>query len=98
MCSYPIPLSLNIITIITTCSSPIPNPFTLTSSSDHSYEFQWCLVKSTQGTCLMANGGGSGHLNALMLCLMHWMCTDEYKYMCIHVVMDLALEGGMCVE
>jgi hypothetical protein len=98
MCSYPILLSLDIITIITTCSSPIPDPFMLTSSGNHSYKFQWCLAKSMQGTCLMVNGSGSGHPNALMLRLMHWMCMDEYKYACTHVVTDLALEGGMRVE
>jgi hypothetical protein len=98
MCSYLILLSLDIITIITTCSSPIPNPFMHTSCGDCSYEFQWCLAKSTQGTCLMANGSGSGHPNALTLHLMHWMCMDKYKYICTHAVMDLALEGGMRVE
>jgi hypothetical protein len=67
MHSYLILLSLNIITIITICSGPIPDPFTLASSSDHSYKFQQCLAKCTQGTCLMANSGGSGHLNALAL-------------------------------
>jgi hypothetical protein len=98
MRSYLILLSLDIIAIITTCSSPISDPFTLTSSSNCSYEFQQCLAKSTQGTCLTANGGGSGHPNALALRLTRWTCTDEYKYMCMHVVMDLALEGGVCVE
>jgi hypothetical protein len=98
MRSYLILLSLDIIAIITTCSSPIPDPFTLTLSSDHSYKFQWCLAKSMQGTCLTANGSGSGHLNALALCLTHWTCTDEYKYACTHTVMDLALEGGMHME
>ena len=98
MHSYLILLSLNIITIITTCSSPIPNLFTLTSSGDCSYEFQQCLAKSMQGTCLTANGGGSGHPNVLALCLMHWTCMDKYKYACTHMVTDLALEGGMCVE
>jgi hypothetical protein len=98
MCSYLILLSLNIIAIITTCSGPIPDPFMLASSGDHSYEFQRCLAKCTQGTCLMANGGGSGHPNALVLHLTHWTCTDEYKYACTHVVTDLVLEGGVHME
>jgi hypothetical protein len=98
MCSYLILLSLDIIAIITTCSGPIPNPFMLALSDNHSYKFQQCLAKCMQGTCLMANGGGSGHLNALALHLTHWMCTDEYKYACMHVVTDLMLEGGMHVE
>jgi hypothetical protein len=98
MHSYLILLSLDIITIITTCFGPIPDPFTLASSSNCSYEFQWCLAKCTQGTCLTANGSGSGHPNALTLRLTHWTCTDEYKYACTHVVMDLVLEGGMRVE
>jgi hypothetical protein len=95
MCSYPIPLSLD---IITTCSSPIPDPFMLTLSGDRSYEFQWCLAKSTQGTCLMANGSGSGHPNVLALHLMCWTCMDKYKYVCMHAVTDLVLEGGMHME
>jgi hypothetical protein len=98
MHSYLILLSLDIIAIIPTCSSPIPDPFTLTLSGDRSYKFQWCLAKSMQGTCLTANGGGSGHPNALALRLMHWTCMDKYKYACMHMVTDLALEGGMCVE
>jgi hypothetical protein len=98
MHSYLILLSLDIIAIITTCSSSISDPFMLVSSGDRSYKFQWCLAKCMQGTCLMANGSGSGHPNVLALHLTYWTCTDKYKYACMHTVTDLMLEGGVYME
>jgi hypothetical protein len=98
MCSYLISLSLNIITIITTCSGPIPGLFMLALSGNHLYKFQWCLAKCMQGTCLIANGSGSGHLNVLVLHLTCWMCINKYKYVYMHTVTDLVLEGSVHVE